>query len=138
MPPTALPATAPTGQPTNASRTNVQNGSPLALIELPRFLVMFLVVRGVPALLLYRRELSTTNRRALALYMATELPILVAISQLGLQQGQMRPETASAVVGAGMLSVFIYPLGALSLRKRAKGEGTMPDIATRKRSVASM
>jgi len=92
-------------------------GSPLALIELPMFLLFFLVVRGVPALLLYRKSLSRQNRTSLAFLSATELPLVVAITTLGLEQHQMRPETAAALVGAAMLSVFIFPLIALSMRR---------------------
>jgi hypothetical protein len=33
----------------------------------------------------------------------------------------MRPENAAALVGAGMLSVFVYPLVALTIRARTGG-----------------
>src|SRR5919109_1059808 len=38
---------------------------PIRLLELPLFLAIFLVVRGAPALLLYRRQLDRTDRFAL-------------------------------------------------------------------------
>ena len=41
-----------------------------------------------------------------------------AVTALGLQQGQMRPTTAASLIGAGMLSVFIFPLLALGLLRR--------------------
>ena len=78
-------------------------------------LVVFLVVRGLPAWLLSRHVLPEPSRRALALLSATQLPLIVAITTLGLQQQQMRPSTAAAMVGAGMLSVFVFPLLALTL-----------------------
>ena len=37
---------------------------------------------------------------ALALLTAATLPLVVAISYLGVQSGQMRPDTATALVGA--------------------------------------
>ncbi len=101
--------------------------SPKAMLELPLFLVLFLVVRGVPALLLYRKDLGARDRKALGLFMATALPLIVAIAQLGLAQGQMLPQTAAALVGAGMLSVFIFPLVALSLRQRPNTDGMQAD-----------
>lgn len=91
-----------------------------ALLELPLFLVLFLVVRGLPALLLYRRELlDLRDRAALALYCATELPLVVAITALAVDQGNMRASTSAALVGAAMLSTLVYPLVAMALRRPA-------------------
>lgn len=92
--------------------------STTSLLELPLFLVAFLVVRGAPAWLLYRTALGPASRNALALLSATQLPLIVAITTLGLQQEQMRPQTAAAMVSAGMLSVFLFPLIALALVRR--------------------
>jgi Kef-type K+ transport system membrane component KefB len=86
-----------------------------ALIELPLFLALFLVVRGLPAMLLYRDVLSGTERKALALLSATQLPLVVAITTIGVDSGNMRTSTAAALVGAGALSVLIYPALALNL-----------------------
>ena len=55
----------------------------------------------------------------LALYSATALPLVVAISELGVSTGRMRRDNAAALVGAAMLSVLIFPLVALALRARA-------------------
>ena len=57
-------------------------GSATALAKLVMFFGLFLVVRGAPALLLYRRALSGRERVALAFYSATELPLVVAITTL--------------------------------------------------------
>ncbi len=86
-----------------------------ALIELPLFLALFLLVRGLPAMLLYRDVLSGTERKALALLSATQLPLVVAITTIGVDSGNMRTSTAAALVGAGALSVLIYPALALNL-----------------------
>jgi Kef-type K+ transport system membrane component KefB len=85
-----------------------------ALIELPVFLALFLVVRGLPAMLLYRNVLPIAERKALALLSATQLPLVVAITTIGVESGHMRPSTAAALVGAGALSVLIYPSLALT------------------------
>jgi Kef-type K+ transport system membrane component KefB len=86
-----------------------------ALIELPVFLGLFLLVRGLPALLLYRSVLATRERQSLALLSATQLPLVVAITTIGVDTGHMRPSTAAALVGAGVLSVLLYPSLALAV-----------------------
>jgi Kef-type K+ transport system membrane component KefB len=96
---------------------------PTRLLELPLFLAMFLVVRGVPALLLYRPVLDRGDRRALAVFSATELPLVVAITTIAVDQGHMTTSTAAALIGAGILSTTLYPLLGLRLRGgRARAE----------------
>ena len=46
---------------------------------------------------------------------ATSLPMLVALSAIGLESGVMLPENAAALVGAGVLSVAVFPLIAIRL-----------------------
>jgi Kef-type K+ transport system membrane component KefB len=87
-----------------------------ALAQLPLFMAMFLVVRGLPALLV-RRDLDGPGRIALALVSATQLPLVVAIAEVGQRSGQLQPETAASLVGAGMVSVLLFPLVALALRR---------------------
>jgi Kef-type K+ transport system membrane component KefB len=97
--------------------------NPIRLLELPLFLALFLVIRGAPALLLYRRLLDRTDRWALALFSATELPLVVAITTIAIEEGHMRGSTAASLVGAAILSTTIYPLLALRLRgDRARAE----------------
>lgn len=93
-------------------------GSTKALIELPVFALLLLVVRGLPAALLARRELPRPELAPLALMTATGLPLIVAITSIGTDQGLMHSDTAAALVGAGMLSVFLYPFLAFELRRR--------------------
>ncbi|HEX5593600.1 MAG TPA: cation:proton antiporter [Solirubrobacterales bacterium] len=94
-------------------------GSAAALGKLAMFFALFLVVRGVPALLLYRKELNLRDRGALAFYSATELPLVVAITTIAIDAGEMRPSTAAGLVGAAMLSTLVYPFIAMALRKDA-------------------
>ncbi len=86
------------------------------LLQVPMFLALFLVVRGVPALLV-RQDLDIPDRLALALLSATQLPLVVAIAEIGLRSGHLKPETAASLVGAGMASVLLFPIAALALRR---------------------
>jgi Kef-type K+ transport system membrane component KefB len=92
--------------------------SRLALLQLPMFLGLFLVVRGLPALLV-RRELDLRSRIALGLFSATQLPLVVAIAEIGVRSGRLKEETAASLVGAGMASVLLFPVAALALRRTA-------------------
>jgi Kef-type K+ transport system membrane component KefB len=99
--------------------------SPATLLKLPVILGLFLLVRGVPALL-YRRDLGRRELATLALFSATALPLVVVITHIGLSTGHMRSDNAAALVGAGMLSVFLFPLIGLSLRGGERAAAT-PD-----------
>jgi Kef-type K+ transport system membrane component KefB len=79
------------------------------------FFVLFLVVRGLPTLLFYRRDLPLRGRVQLMLLTATALPLLVALAEIGLESGTMLPENAAALVGAGVLSVIVFPAVAVGL-----------------------
>ncbi len=92
--------------------------NPQALLRVPLFLLFFLIVRGAPALL-YRNELATEQLLPFALYSSTALPFVIALSELGVSTGRMRTDNAAALVGAGMLSVLLFPMTAMILRKRA-------------------
>ena len=89
---------------------------PVNLLKLPLFLALFLIVRGVPAILLYRHELERPERVALAVFSATQLPMVVAITTLAVKEGHMRSATAAALVGAAILSTTIFPILGLRLR----------------------
>jgi Kef-type K+ transport system membrane component KefB len=91
--------------------------SNLALFQLPMFLLLFFIVRGLPALLIPHRELDIKSRLALGFLSATELPLVIAIVTIGVESGRLRPETAASLVGAGMVSVLLFPITALSLRR---------------------
>jgi Kef-type K+ transport system membrane component KefB len=92
-----------------------------AMLKLPMFLALFLIVRGTPAMLLYRGVLGARDRVALAFYSATELPLVVAITTIAVQEGHMRSSTAAALVGAAIVSALVFPLVAMRLRKGSTG-----------------
>ena len=90
------------------------------VLKLLLFFVLFLVVRGTPAILLYRGVLPLReDRMALALFTATQLPLVVAITTVAVDAGQMRSSTAAALVGAGALSTLAGPLHGLRMRRIA-------------------
>ena len=90
-----------------------------ALLKLPLFVVLFLVVRGTPALLMYRGVLAARDRAALAFYSATALPLVVAITTLAVEHDHMRSSTAAALVGAAIISTLAFPLVGMRLRRGA-------------------
>jgi Kef-type K+ transport system membrane component KefB len=92
-------------------------GSTSALLKLPMFVALFLVVRGTPAMLLYRGLFATRDRLALAIYSATELPLVVAITTIAVQEGHMRSSTSASLVGAAIVSALVFPLIGLRLRR---------------------
>ena len=89
---------------------------PKRAVLVPVFFLLFLVVRGVPAMLLYRKILAFRDRAALAFFSATELPLVVAITTIAVSEGHMRVTTSAALVGAAVLSTAVYPLVGLRLR----------------------
>jgi Kef-type K+ transport system membrane component KefB len=101
--------------------------SPSGVLKLFVFFGLFLVVRGTPALLLYRDILDRRARLALAFLCSTQLPLVLAITTLAQDQGDMRPSTAAALVGAAVLSTLIYPIVGLRLRGDRPVE--LPDVA---------
>jgi Kef-type K+ transport system membrane component KefB len=86
------------------------------VVKLMVFFALFLVVRGTPALLLYRNDLDRRDRVCLALFSATQLPLVLAITALAQDSGEMRASTAAALVGAAVLSTLVYPILGLRLR----------------------
>lgn len=92
-----------------------------ALLLLPVFLLLFLVVRGLPVHFLAPRDLAPRDRRALTLFASTALPLVVAITTIGVDDGVLKSDEAAALVGAAMLSVLVFPLAGLRLRGERVG-----------------
>jgi Kef-type K+ transport system membrane component KefB len=89
--------------------------NPAALLAMPAYLLLFLLIRGGPVLLLERRWPLWPTRCALGLFAATGLPLIVVITAIGVERTVLQPATAAAMVGAGMLSVLILPAVAVRL-----------------------
>jgi Kef-type K+ transport system membrane component KefB len=88
-------------------------------LKIVLFFVLFLVVRGTPALLLYRQVLNSRDRVALAFMTSTQLPLVLAITALATASGHMRASTAAALVGAAVLSTLVFPVLGLRVRARS-------------------
>ncbi|WP_238335720.1 cation:proton antiporter [Serinicoccus kebangsaanensis] len=90
------------------------------------FVAMILVIRG--GVVWLRERLSRTgsgltgpgDRRRLALYAATGLPIIVAVTELGVSRELMPEDIAAVLVAAGALTVLVFPF----LARPAPGRGT--------------
>ena len=92
-------------------------GDAATLAMLPVYAAFFLVVRGLPTWVAYRHDLPTRERAALALMSAAALPLVVAITQIAVERGTIDEADAVALVGAGMVSLLVYPLIALRLAR---------------------
>jgi Kef-type K+ transport system membrane component KefB len=90
----------------------VADASNVAMV--PIFLAALLVVRGLPALL-YRRLLDSRRTAVAGILQATSLPFIVAASAIGLELGLIDAAESAALIGAGLLSVLIFPLLGLTL-----------------------
>jgi Kef-type K+ transport system membrane component KefB len=106
---------------------NALFSSSSGLLKLVLFFLLFLVVRGTPAMLLYRRVLPIKEQRmALAVFSATQLPLIVAITTVAVQDGHMLSSTAAALVGAGALSTLVGPLHGMRLLRLAAATPPAP------------
>ena len=92
---------------------------PLMLVV---FIVMLLVVRFVPILMSLRlgkdtRDLRWHDRVTVAFYCTTALPLIVAVTNIAVSAGAMEQSTASVMVAAGAISVFLMPLLASACQR---------------------
>jgi Kef-type K+ transport system membrane component KefB len=99
------------------------------LLMLPAFLLLLLLVRG-SSTLLTSRGCASPDKRAIVLLGATGLPIIVAVTNIGVEDGALPSGTAAALVGAGMLSVLLFPLIGLAMHGKAPdGAPKAPDLS---------
>jgi Kef-type K+ transport system membrane component KefB len=98
------------------------------LAMLPIFLAALVLVRGLPALL-YRRVLDGRHVAVAGLMQATSLPFIVAATAIGLELGLVDAAESAALIGAGLLSVLIFPLLGLTLLRRGEAGGARPQPA---------
>ncbi len=93
--------------------------SPATILRVPIFLLALLLVRGLPALL-YRPLVGTRRSVIAGLLQATSLSFIVAASQIGLDLHLITKANGAALVAAGLLSVLIFPILALTLLRPDK------------------
>jgi Kef-type K+ transport system membrane component KefB len=92
-------------------------GSASTVARVPLLLLALLLVRGLPTLL-YRPSLGNRQTAVAALLQATSLPFIVAASMIGIELGLLDDATGAALIAAGLLSVLLFPLLALTLLRR--------------------
>ncbi|MDP9295681.1 MAG: cation:proton antiporter, partial [Actinomycetota bacterium] len=85
--------------------------------RVPLFLLALLIVRAAPAWF-YRSVLDGRQVAAAGLLQATSLTFIVAASQIGVELGVIGNATGAALIAAGLLSVLIFPIVALTLLDR--------------------
>lgn len=90
--------------------------SPAAMALVPLFLIALLVIRGSAAQFSAPDGATVRDRVALGLLTATGLPIIVAVTAIGVDEKMIGTGTAAALVGAGMLSVLFFPVLGMLLR----------------------
>ncbi|MFC4602325.1 cation:proton antiporter [Rhodococcus kronopolitis] len=85
------------------------------------FLVLILLVRGLPVFFAERFDRgpdqkdpppTVRERGQVALYAATGLPLIVAVTEVAVNAGQMTESNASILVAAGAITVLVLPLTA--------------------------
>ena len=71
----------------------------------------------------HRDVLNPRERVSLALFTSTQLPLVLAITTLAHERGDMRASTAASLVCAAVLSTLVFPMLGLKLR----GSGPVAD-----------
>src|SRR5215207_3037642 len=99
------------------------------VIMVPIFLAALLAARGIPAIL-YRRAIDGRHAAIAGILQATSLPFIVAATSIGLELGLIDAAGSAALIGAGLLSVLIFPLGGLVLLRRGAAPAAAPVAAT--------
>jgi len=88
--------------------------SPATVLHVPIFLFALLVIRGLPAIL-YRSRIGTRRVIVAGLLQATSLSFIVTATQIGMELGLLSRANGAALIAAGVLSVVIFPLLALTV-----------------------
>ncbi|HKQ18021.1 MAG TPA: cation:proton antiporter [Solirubrobacterales bacterium] len=95
------------------------------VIRLPVFVLALLAVHVIPALI-YARTMGTRKAIAAGLLQATSFSFVIVATQIGLQLHVMVQATATALVGAGLISVVAFPAIAFALLRGEDGAQRAP------------
>lgn len=102
--------------------------SPGLFLLLPAGLVVLLIVRGLPSMLAAPEGATRRERIAIALLGATGLPIIVAVTAIGVDEEILTSAQQAVLVATGMLSVLLFPLLGMALRgDRVRAADSMQD-----------
>lgn len=91
--------------------------NPLLLALVPAVAAVLLIVRGIPSMLAAPAGCTWRERIAVGLMGATALPIIVVVTGIGVSMGTLPSAAAAVLVGAGMLSVLLFPLIGMGIRR---------------------
>jgi Kef-type K+ transport system membrane component KefB len=100
---------------------------PAHFLLVPVCLVALLVVRGIPASFAAPQGASRRDRAALGLLGSTGLPIVVAVTSIGVEAQIITSVHAAVLVAGGMLSVLVFPLVGMLLHRRTVREPVLSD-----------
>ena len=96
------------------------------LLMVPVFLAALLATRGVPAIV-YRGALDGRHTWIAGLMQSTSLPFIVAATAIGRELHLIDAAASAAMIGAGLLSVLLFPLGGLVLLRRGSAPSKARD-----------
>ncbi len=102
--------------------------APTGLALAALFLGLLFVVRGTSSLL-WLRELGPRRTVSLALFAATGLPLIVAIVDIATDRGAIATDVGTSLIGAGMISVLVFPLLATAIVGRGTAVEPVEDLA---------
>lgn len=91
------------------------------------FIGLLLLVRAVPVFIGLStgrdsRTMSVRDRLAVASYCTTALPLIVAVTSVAVSANAMSQQTASVLVAAGGITVFLMPLLSQALMRTANAD----------------
>lgn len=98
----------------------------LTILLVPVFVLAILVIRGLPGFFTPDRGTSFSDRRTAALFIATTLPLVIAVTQIGVDTDVLDESTAAAMVGAALVTVLLFPLLAL-VGRQVPGQAELAD-----------
>ncbi len=101
---------------------------PVLFLLVPVVLVVLFLARGLPSMLAAPEGSSRRDRLSIALLGATGLPIIVAVTSIGVDEGILQTSQQTVLVAGGMLSVLLFPLIGMSIRgEKVKASTALQD-----------
>jgi Kef-type K+ transport system membrane component KefB len=105
--------------------------NPSALLAI---LALILVARGLPVFIVSRfgglptEQMDRRDSLGVALFAATGLPIIVAVTSVAVTAGEMSTENASLLVAGGATTVLLFPMLATLLTARTPVREPSPTV----------
>ena len=97
-------------------RSIIEDPGPMLIVT-----ALLLVARGLPQFFIYRYAIPVIRDRIrFTLYVATALPIIVAVTSVQVDAGVMTTADAATLVGAGAFSVLLFPLIAYYVGRKTQ------------------